>query len=169
MAAPLLLTDRTADGPEEMSFPPNTIKMVRRPDANLSDPCASVVSSVRFRPTGNLASSSSSDPPVLFAAGMDKALRFFRLGQETSRDGGDGPPAASKVHGVHFPDLSGVGDRNEDRSLETVCASPGDGNIAAFVVLWDARSRGSRGSTGRVKWNGSVRPGTAECWRRVAT
>ena len=64
---------------------PNTLDIVRCPDANMGDPNQSVVRVVQFHP--------GSDPenPLLFTAGFDKTLRFFQVGVEGSK----------KIHAIH--------------------------------------------------------------------
>lgn len=65
-------------------LPPNILNIVRCRDANEADPSRSVVQSVQFHPT------SPRDRPLLLTAGLDKALRFFQVGADSSE----------KVHGI---------------------------------------------------------------------
>mmetsp|Transcript_44361 Transcript_44361/g.135196 ORF Transcript_44361/g.135196 Transcript_44361/m.135196 type:complete len:770 (-) Transcript_44361:271-2580(-) len=99
--APLLSSGGRDDG---APLPPTSLSIVRLPDLNLSSPCASTVSSVRFHPSSPDAS------PLSFTAGMDKTLRFFRFrpdGGDGGRreEGGDDGCRSEKVHGVHFPNF----------------------------------------------------------------
>jgi len=146
-------------------LPPNILKTIRCPDANLSDPNKSVVSSVQFHPGAD------PDAPLLLTAGLDKTLRFFRIDGDTNE----------KVHGIHFPNFpiysaSFLGDSGSvvvssrrphfyvydavagkvdrvpnipgrgERSLETMTTSP-DGRLIAFVgndgyiILVEAKSK----------------------------
>lgn len=66
-------------------LPPNTLNLVRCPDANQSDPNQSVLQAVHFHPA------SDADQPLLLTAGLDKTLRFFQVGVDKSE----------KVHGIH--------------------------------------------------------------------
>ena len=159
-------------------LPPNILKTIRCPDANLSDPNKSVVSSVQFHPGAD------PDAPLLLTAGLDKALRFFRIDGDTNE----------KVHGIHFPNfpiysasflgdsgsvvvssrrphfyiydaVAGKVDRvpnipgREERSLETMATSP-DGQLIAFVgndgyiILVEAKSKLW---VADLKMNGSAR------------
>lgn len=158
--------------------PPNIIKLIRRPDVNLTDPSLSTVQSVEFHPN------SDEDAPLLFTAGLDKALRFFRVNEDSNE----------KIHGVIFPKLpihkaSFLGDSGnvvvsgrrpffyiynaeagkidlvpqiqgrDDRSLETFTTSP-DGSLIAFVgndgyiILVEAKTKLW---VADLKINGSVR------------
>lgn len=159
-------------------LPPNILKTIRCPDANLSDPNKSVVSSVQFHPGAD------PDAPLLLTAGLDKTLRFFRIDGDTNE----------KVHGIHFPNfpiysasflgesgsvvvssrrphfyvydaVAGKIDRvpcipgREERSLETMATSP-DGSLIAFVgndgwiILVEAKSKLW---VADLKMNGSAR------------
>mmetsp|Transcript_16249 Transcript_16249/g.32684 ORF Transcript_16249/g.32684 Transcript_16249/m.32684 type:complete len:464 (-) Transcript_16249:1478-2869(-) len=159
-------------------LPPNILKTIRCPDANLSDPNKSVVSSVQFHPGAD------PDAPLLLTAGLDKTLRFFRIDGDTNE----------KVHGIHFPNFpiysaSFLGDSGsvvissrrphfyvydavagkidrvpcipgrEERSLETMATSP-DGRLIAFVgndgwiILVEAKSKLW---VADLKMNGSAR------------
>ena len=159
-------------------LPPNILKTIRCPDANLSDPNKSVVSSVQFHPGAD------PDAPLLLTAGLDKTLRFFRIDGDTNE----------KVHGIHFPNfpiysasflgdsgsvvvssrrphfyvydaVAGKVDRvpnipgREERSLETMATSP-DGRLIAFVgndgyiILVEAKSKLW---VADLKMNGSAR------------
>ena len=82
-------------------LPPNVINIVRCPDANQADPCKAVVQAVHFHP--------GSDPnrPLLLTAGLDKTLRFFQVGAESSE----------KVHGIHCK-LTLIS------QLDSVCETP---------------------------------------------
>lgn len=77
-SAPLLASSRDR-------LPPNILNIVRCPDANQSDPNDAVVQAVHFHP--------GSDPekPLLLTAGLDKTLRFFQVGADSSQ----------KIHGIH--------------------------------------------------------------------
>jgi len=79
-SAPLLLHSSA-----RKRLPPNTVNIMRCPDANQSDPNKSVVQAVHFHPA------SDADRPLLLTAGLDKTLRFFQVGAEKSE----------KVHGIH--------------------------------------------------------------------
>ena len=159
-------------------LPPNILKIVRSPDANLSDPNKSVVSSVQFHPGAD------PDAPLLLTAGLDKTLRFFRIDGDTNE----------KVHGIHFPNfpiysasflgdggnvivsgrrphfyiydaVAGKVDRvpgipgREERSLETMTVSP-NGKLIAFagndgyIILVEAKSKLW---VADLKMNGSAR------------
>jgi U3 small nucleolar RNA-associated protein 18 len=67
-------------------LPPNILQVIRRPDVNLSDPNQSVVQAVNFHP------GSDEDTPLLFTAGLDKTLRFFRVVDDKTSE---------KIHGIH--------------------------------------------------------------------
>eukprot|EP00560_Eucampia_antarctica_P004484 CAMPEP_0197831150 /NCGR_PEP_ID=MMETSP1437-20131217/7734_1 /TAXON_ID=49252 ORGANISM="Eucampia antarctica, Strain CCMP1452" /NCGR_SAMPLE_ID=MMETSP1437 /ASSEMBLY_ACC=CAM_ASM_001096 /LENGTH=605 /DNA_ID=CAMNT_0043433937 /DNA_START=195 /DNA_END=2012 /DNA_ORIENTATION=- len=159
-------------------IPSNIIKLIRRPDANLSDPSQSTVQSVQFHPA------SDEDAPLLLTAGLDKTLRFFRVNEE----------ANEKIHGVIFPKLpihkaSFLGDTGsvvvtgrrpffyiynaeagkidlipkihgrEDKSLENFTTSP-DGSLIAFIgndgfiILLETKTKMW---VANLKINGSVR------------
>lgn len=66
-------------------LPPNILGVVRCPDANLADPNKAVCRAVHFHP------GSDPDQPLILTAGLDKTLRFFQVGEETSE----------KIHGIH--------------------------------------------------------------------
>jgi len=67
-------------------LPPHILHVLRRPDINLSDPNQSVVQAVQFHPR------SDEDTPLLFTAGLDKTLRFFRIVDDKMSE---------KIHGIH--------------------------------------------------------------------
>jgi len=66
-------------------LPPNLLNVMRCPDANQADYNNAVVQAIHFHP--------GSDPnrPLLLTAGLDKTLRFFHVGVESS----------DKIHGIH--------------------------------------------------------------------
>eukprot|EP00934_Nitzschia_sp_Nitz4_P003316 Nitzschia sp. Nitz4//scaffold153_size53422//3427//8120//NITZ4_006757-RA/size53422-processed-gene-0.19-mRNA-1//-1//CDS//3329537250//3306//frame0 len=159
-------------------LPSNILQVVRRKDANESDPNKAVLRSVNFH------SESNPDEPLLMTAGLDKTLRFFSVTGTKS----------TKVHGVHFPKMPiykasflpstnsvlatgrrpfyymydmvhgkvdyipGIPGR-EEKSWESHVVSP-DGSTIAFlgndgyIVLVDAHTKES---TQHFKINGSVR------------
>jgi len=71
-------------------LPPHTINLKRCPDANQADPGQAVVQAVHFHPND-----CNNDNPLLLTAGLDKSLRFFRVGEEKSE----------KIHGIHCESL----------------------------------------------------------------
>jgi U3 small nucleolar RNA-associated protein 18 len=79
------------------NLPSGEIDMVRGRDLNEVETSKSTVTAVKFHPSSE----------ILFTAGYDKTLRFFRTtssgtsGQTTETTLGGG----SKIHGIHFPDL----------------------------------------------------------------
>jgi hypothetical protein len=66
-------------------LPPNILDVTRCPDMNLSDPNKAVCRVVHFHP------GSDPDRPLALTAGLDKTLRFFQVGEESSE----------KIHGIH--------------------------------------------------------------------
>lgn len=67
------------------SLPATTLDLLRLKDANVADPSASILSSVRFHPNAQL----------LMTAGMDKMIRLFQIDGVTN----------TKVQGVWLEDL----------------------------------------------------------------
>lgn len=94
------------------TLPPTILDVLRSRDGNLQDPNNSVVSATQFHPN------SDENNPLLMTAGLDKMLRFFRIGD------GDEGETHSKIHGIHLP------------KLPITCASfLGSGELASSVIL----------------------------------
>lgn len=94
------------------ALPPTILDVLRSRDGNLQDPNNSVVSATQFHPN------SDENNPLLMTAGLDKMLRFFRIGD------GDEGETHSKIHGIHLP------------KLPITCASfLGSGELASSVIL----------------------------------
>lgn len=175
---PLLLQGASSSSMSSSRMPPNILNVMRCPDANQAEYNQAVVQAVNFHP------GSDPDRPLLLTAGLDKTLRFFQVGSETS----------DKIHGIHFPKLPiysahFLGDTGkvvvsgrrpffylydsvagkldhvprimgrEEKSLEKCVPSP-DGKLIAFVgndgyvLLVDVQSKQWLAN---LKMNGSVR------------
>ncbi len=94
------------------TLPPTILDILRCRDGNLQDPNNSVVSATQFHPN------SDENNPLLMTAGLDKMIRFFRIGD------GDEGETNTKVHGIHLP------------QLPITCASfLGSGELASSVIL----------------------------------
>ena len=85
LAANLFSTSSSLLASSIHRLPPNILKVVRCPDANQADPNKAVVQAVHFHPA------SDPDQPLMLTAGLDKTLRFFQIGEESSQ----------KIHGIH--------------------------------------------------------------------
>jgi len=88
---PLLSTSTTLS----RRLPPNILEIKRQPDANQKNVSQSAINAVQFHPGCN--GEEEEEKPLLFTAGQDKTLRFFRI-----LEGGE---RSEKVHGIHFPNL----------------------------------------------------------------
>lgn len=77
-SAESLLRDRSL-------LPRNTLNAMRCPDANQADPNHAAIQALHFHP------GSDPDSPLLLTAGFDKTLRFFQVGEKSSK----------KIHGIH--------------------------------------------------------------------
>jgi U3 small nucleolar RNA-associated protein 18 len=96
------------------TLPPTILDILRCRDGNLQDPNNSVVSATQFHPN------SDEDNPLLMTAGLDKMLRFFRIGDADD----DSETNSTKIHGIHLPELP------------ITCASfLGSGTLASSVIL----------------------------------
>ena len=104
----------TSTGGGRRTLPPTILDILRCRDGNLQDPNNSVVSATQFHPN------SDEYNPLLMTAGLDKMLRFFRIGDADD----DGETNSTKIHGIHLP------------QLPITCASfLGSGTLASSVIL----------------------------------
>ena len=71
---------------------PHILNVVRCPDANQEDYNESTVQAVQFHPGSDL------DEPLMLTAGLDKTLRFFKIG--------DGGKTNEKIHGINCKSYS---------------------------------------------------------------
>ena len=94
------------------TLPPTILDILRCRDGNLQDPNNSVVSATQFHPNCD------ENNPLLMTAGLDKMIRFFRIGD------GDEGETNTKIHGIHLS------------QLPITCASfLGSGELASSVIL----------------------------------
>jgi len=94
--APLLASAESST-PAQRRLPPNILGIERERDANQDAVGNCAVMAVRFHPGCGDEPGEDDDGPLLFTAGMDGTLRFFRVMEGGKR--------SVKIHGIKFPRL----------------------------------------------------------------
>ncbi len=86
-AAKLLSSTTSLLAKSSSRLPPHILSIVRCPDANQENYNQSTVQAVQFHPGSN------EDEPLMLTAGLDKTLRFFKIGEEGRSN--------EKIHGIN--------------------------------------------------------------------